>query len=48
MVCNFEIEANTIDAIQVVEMSATNIAHIRSDDDLADNNRTGVIDRPVS
>ena len=48
MVCSFEIEADAVGAIQVVEVSATGIAHMRSGDDLAGNNRAGVIGRPVS
>ncbi len=48
MGCGFEIEPDPVGALQVVQVSAASIAHVRAGNDFARNNGAGVISRPVS
>jgi hypothetical protein len=48
MVCSLEIEPDPIGALQIVEVSATGIAYVRSGNDLARNDRAGIVGRAVS
>lgn len=48
VVCSLEIEPDPVGALQVVEVSATGIAHMRPGNDLAGNDCASVIGRPVS
>ncbi len=48
VVCSLEIEPDPVGALEVVEVSATGIAHVRPGNDLAGNNRASIVGRPVS